>query len=86
VGAVEMLGRPYDVPLKNGKSVHTHLVDWTFSARVRSRDAASDIERWFYGVIADYIVTPEVESKYRNTLQFLKLCDSEWKRRCHKEG
>lgn len=86
VGAVEMLGLPYDVPMKNGKSVHTHLVDWTFSARIRSCDASVDIERWFYGIIADYIVTPDVESKYRNTLQFLKLCDSEWKRRCHKEG
>jgi hypothetical protein len=85
VGAMEALGRPYDVPLRDGKSLQTHLVDWTFSARVRSREASEDIKRWFYGVIADYIVKPEVESKYRNTLHFLEVCDSEWKRRCRKE-
>jgi hypothetical protein len=84
VGATEMLGYPYDVPLNNGQSLHTHLVDWTFSARIRSRDASTNIQRWFYGVIGDYLITPDVESKYRNTLQFLEICDSEWKSRCRK--
>jgi hypothetical protein len=56
VGAQESMGIPYNVPLKNGDSVFTHTADWTFSARIRSRDASHNLETWFYTVLKDALI------------------------------
>jgi hypothetical protein len=81
IGAVESTGLPYEVPLNSGLTIDTHMVDWSFSAGVRSRDAAHDIEKWFYKVLERYPVTPDVELKYRNTLSFLNHCQTRRKKR-----
>lgn len=84
VGARESMGVSYEVPLKNGASVLTHVADWTFSARVRSRDASRNLEMWFYAVLKNTLVSPGVESKYRHSLEFLRHCDESWKQRCRR--
>lgn len=82
VGARQSLGIPYDVPLKNNKTLSTHAADWTFSARIRSSEAAKNIEKWFFSVVQDLIVSPDVEAKYRHSLDFLRHCQSRWKAAC----
>jgi len=74
VGASESMGRPYEVPLKNGKCLKTHAADWTISAWVRSREASENMEKWFYSILQKFPVSPEVEAKYRNTVAFLHHC------------
>lgn len=73
-GAVEAMGVPYTVPLKTGKTVVTNVADWTFSARVRSEHARRNIEQWFFTALQDTLVSPEVEAKYKHSLDFLRHC------------
>lgn len=74
VGASESMGRLYEVPLKNGKTLKTHAADWTFSACVRSREASANIDKWFFSILQKFPVSPEVETKYSNTIAFLHHC------------
>jgi len=74
-GGVKLMGLSYRVPLKTGKTLETHVADWTSSARIRLRDASTDIEHWFFGVLQDCLVSPDVEAKYRNSLEFLRHCE-----------
>ena len=80
-GNGEAMGFPYEVPLKTGRTLVTHVADWAYSAKVHSRDASKNIEHWFFGVLHDCLVSPEVESKYRNSLQFLRHRESFYKGR-----
>jgi hypothetical protein len=82
VGARESMGVAYDVPLKSGKVVRTNAVDWTFSAKVRSKNAWHSIETWFFTALKDNLVSPDVEAKYRNSLEFLRFCEAAWQRKC----
>lgn len=84
-GAVEAMGVPYAVPLKTGRSVSTNVADWTFSARVRSELAGRNIEEWFFTMLQDALVSPEVEAKYRHSLEFLRHCARRWGRRAEQE-
>jgi hypothetical protein len=50
-----------------------------FGARIRSREAFQNLERWFFTALQDCMVSPEVESKYKNSLAFLRHCDALWR-------
>lgn len=80
-GAAQGMGVSYTVPLKNGRTVVTNVADWTFSARVHSADAMRNLEQWFFTVLHGSRVDPDVESKYRHSLEFLRHQDAQWGRR-----
>jgi hypothetical protein len=73
-GVDEALGVAYPVPLKNGKTLTTRVADWPFSATIQSSEAMANTERWFFAKLQDALISPDVESKYTHSLEFLRYC------------